>query len=471
MSGLFSTLDASVQALNAQSYAVKITGKNLANVNNPGYSRESVIFGDLGTIVTPQGAQSLGLQALGVSQSRDALLDQEVSREISLSNSYQTQQQFLQTAQAGLGQNISNTSGASSTTSNAGTGGLSAALDDFFNAFQSFAAQPTDAGERQTLLQEAQILTTTFQATDANLAQTQSDATAQAQSSVADANQQLLTIANLNKQIASVEVGHPGSAVDLRDQRETAIEKLAADVPIQTVTNANGTIQVAMKDASNNPVVLVNGTSVTGPLTLTGSVLTGGAAATPLNFSSGSVYGAITASTGPIQDLRNSLDALASQIVTSVNAAYNPSATAGGDFFNAAGTTAATIAVSNGVTATNLVAGTGAAGDNSIALAVAALANHSFSTAGGDAINGTMDQYFSGAVSSLGQSLSSMNSLVTNQTSVQNLVTSQRDNISGVSMDEEVGNLMKYQSAYQASARVFSTVSSLLNTLVTNLGN
>ena len=62
MSGLFGALNASVGALNAHSRAVETAGKNLANVNNPAYARQRVIYGDRGTVVTPYGAESLGTQ-------------------------------------------------------------------------------------------------------------------------------------------------------------------------------------------------------------------------------------------------------------------------------------------------------------------------------------------------------------------------------------------------------------------------
>src|SRR5688572_16625094 len=133
MSGLFTTLNSSSMALNAHSRAIETTGKNLANVNNPAYARQRVLFGDRGSIETPQGTESMGLQALGLMQIRDQLLDQQVLREVALSASYLAEQQGLQRAQAGLGQSVSGSgaiSGISSTTDN----GIAAALDDFFNA-------------------------------------------------------------------------------------------------------------------------------------------------------------------------------------------------------------------------------------------------------------------------------------------------------------------------------------------------
>ena len=460
LTSLFTTLDSSVQALNAQSYAINITGKNVANLDNPDYSDESVDFASGG------GETGDGVSIVGVSSARNALLDNQVVTQTSIASSLTTQQQFLQTAQSGLGEDLTNTSASSSTstTTSTGTSGLSSALNNFFNSFQSLAAAPTSTAQLQ-----ASTLTSTFQQTDANLAQVQTQLASQAQSSVADANQQLQAIASLNGQIMAMNSGTPGSAVDLVDEREAAVEKLAADLPITTSQQANGSLEVSMTGTSGSPVILVNGSTVTGPVAISGTTVTGGASASTLQVGSGSVFGAFSAD-GTIQTARNSLNALADQIVTSVNTAYNPGGAAAGNFFDPSGTTAGTIAVSNSLTASNLTAGTWAAGDNSVALAIAGLANKTFSTGGGDSINGTIGQYYAGVVTGLGQTLSNVDDQVTSENALLNLVQTQRSNASGVSMDTEMGNLMKYQNAYQASARVFSTVNDLFSSLI-NMGS
>ena len=118
MSGLFASLNSSVNALNAHSRAVEIAGKNLGNVGNSSYARQRVIYGDRGTVLTPDGAQSLGLEALGVQQLRDKLLDRQVVREAALTSYYEAQQKAYQRSQAALGQDVasaSSTQGATST--------------------------------------------------------------------------------------------------------------------------------------------------------------------------------------------------------------------------------------------------------------------------------------------------------------------------------------------------------------------
>ena len=470
MSGLFSTLGSSVKALTAHSRAIEIAGKNIANVNNTSYARQRVLYGDRGTVVTSEGAQSLGIEALGVQQLRDTLLDRQVMREIALQSGYESEQRALVRAEASLGQSIDRTGELTASGSNASTGGLSAALDDTFNAFQSFAASPTDVGERQTLLQKALILTDTLQQTDLRLDQVQQDLDTEIEADVTTINRLLQTIADLNGQIGRVEIGNPGSAIDLRDQRQARLEELAAKMPIEVRENTNGQIDVYMQDTSNAEVLLVDLTSVTGPVAFTGTGLTGGASAATLSLGSGSVHGALTTRDGAVQDLRDNLDRLARQLVESVNSVYNPSNVATGNFFDPAGLTAGTIALSGNLTVTSLRAGSGAAGDNTIALAVADLANNVFAVAGGDHIDGTFSQFLSTTVSELGQSVASAEGRVEDQTGIASLIRNQRDTISGVSLDEEMADLVRFQRAFQASSRVFSIIDQLLDNVVNGLG-
>jgi flagellar hook-associated protein 1 FlgK len=105
-----------------------------------------------------------------------------------------------------------------------------------------------------------------------------------------------------------------------------------------------------------------------------------------------------------------------------------------------------------------------------VAQAIAQLANQKFSTGSGDQIDGTFANFYAASVGSLGQSLSTVNSQVTNQSSVEQLVRTQRDSVSGVSLDEELANLQMYQRAFQASSRVFTVVDDLLDNVVNTMG-
>jgi len=471
MAGLFGALGDSVKALTAHSRTIETTGRNLANVNNPNYARQRVNLGDRGSVQTEIGAQSLGLEALSLQQMRDVLLDRQVVRETSLTSSYQAQQSGYQNAQAALGQSLDRAGEANATGTSGSGSGIGDSLTTFFNSFESLASSPTDPGERQSLFQDAGILTDRIRATDSRLAQAQADLTSQATSDLSDANRMLTNIANLNAEIGRFEIAVPGGAVDLRDQRQAQVEELAKKINVETQLDPTNPseIQVFVRDSSGTPVILVDKASVTGPLTLTGAVVKGGASATTLAATSGSIVGSITARDGGIKTLRDNLDLLAKQLVTSVNSAYNPTNSTG-DFFTPANITAATISVASSVTALNIKASDGGApGDNTVARAVANLANTTFSTGAGNSINGTFAQHYAASVSSFGQSLATANSQVIDHTNITNLVRDQRDSVSGVSLDEEMTNMMKFQRAFQASSRVVQTINELLDNVV-NLG-
>jgi flagellar hook-associated protein 1 FlgK len=229
MSGLFTTLNSSVRAITAHSRAIETAGKNLANVNNAAYARQRIVYGDPSAYTGTDGVvQGSGLEAMSVQQLRSDLLDRQVAREVSLKGMYAAQQDLLARAETGLGQNILRSQSATGTNGVSSVGGLAAAVDDFFNAFQGLAARPTDAGAKQTVLQNAANLVERLRNADGRMTQLESDVEAQIGTDVTDANRLLNSIAAINAQIARAELSSPGSAVDLRDERQARIEELSA---------------------------------------------------------------------------------------------------------------------------------------------------------------------------------------------------------------------------------------------------
>jgi flagellar hook-associated protein 1 FlgK len=465
--GLTATLNASVNALAAHSKAIETAGKNLANVDNANYARQRVVYTQQ-VAVAAGTSTPLGLQAT-VEAVRDTLLDKQVLREVSRTGDLTAMQSAFQRAQSALGESLSS-SAASATANTSSNTGITAAMDDFFNAFQTFAANPTSSAQRNALIQTAATLTDRIQSVSSDLAQVRTDLNTQIASDVTSVNTLLQQVADLNKQIGSVEVNAPGSASDLRDQRQAVLEQLAGKMNFNSTEAADGQVSITVKSGSTD-VAMVTGSAVVGPLSFTGTVFQAGATPVNVDLTGGSLHGALTARDGSIKDLQDNLDALTSQLVTSVNGAYNPLNTIGENFFNAAGTTSATISLDSALNATTLKASnSSAAGDNTLALAVAGLATHKFSTSGSDDIDGTFGDFLTNSVSQLGQALSTTNTKVTNQSTVENLVRTQRDSVSGVSLDEEMADLVKYQRAFQAASRVFNTVDDLLNTVVNQMG-
>lgn len=473
MSGLIGALLNGAQSLTTQSQGVQIAGKNLANSNTAGYARQRMIVDDLGSVQTSVGTQSMGNHAVGLQQIRDKFLDAQVTREISQTSSLQAQDENLQKAQSDLGEQVDSTANATSITDTThSTNGISSALNDFFNAFESLSANPTDVGAKQLLLQKADLLTNKINVTDSRLSSLQSDITAQNKGDLETTNGLLKDIASLNSQIQKVEINSSDSAVDLRDQRQAKLEELAKymDFSTRDIPDSHGQIQVLAHDSSGGNVVLVDRANALGNLSYDEATkeFSGGAPATVLSLSGGSLHGNVVARDGVIQQLRDDIAAMAQQLTTSVNKTYNADGT-GNNFFAAPPSSGlialdSTLQVSTIKTSSN-----GDAGGNDVALAVAGVANQTFSTASGDGINGTISGFYSTTTSGFGQALAGVESKLVDQETVQNLVSAQRDSVSGVSMDEEMTDLMKYQRGFQASARVINVIDNLLDVVVNGL--
>jgi flagellar hook-associated protein 1 len=264
MSGLIGSLQNSSGALRVHSKGLEVAGKNLANINNRGYSKERVAIGDRGSIDTGIATESMGVEAMGLRQNRDALLDKSVMREITSTGSLEAAKKVLESAEIALGQFLDRTKDSTSIQNAPGAsgGGISDAITDFFNAWESFSVKPNDVGEKQLLIAKAQILAEKINSTDKRLAQVQSDADAQIQTDVGIVNGLLAEIAKTNEYIAKAELVKPFSAVDLRDQRQAKLEELAQyiDVTFEPIV-PDGLGQISVKSGS---LTLVNGKDIAG---------------------------------------------------------------------------------------------------------------------------------------------------------------------------------------------------------------
>ena len=468
MAGLFGALIYSGQALGAQSAGLQTAGRNLANVNTPGYARQRVTLETVGEVGTGVAAQSLGVQATSVQSLRDKYLDAQVASENSVTSMLQAKYDSLDRAQAGLGESIDRSTDASSIGDvTSSTGGISGSLSDFFNSFQALSADPTSTAQKQVLMQSAGTLADTINSADANLASEQTSDTQRVSGDVDTANGLLTDIASLNAQITTAEAGNPGSAVDLRDQRQTKIEALSQVMNVN-VTNSPDhpeQVQISTSDSQGNAVALVDRDHVVAPLTFDGTNVNAGTGsqAKPLAVSGGSIAGELQARDVVIAGLRDNLKTMAGQLTSAVNTAYNPGGT-GANFFAANPPGGQLLQVDPATTADSLHAGSsGDAGANDLALAVANVGSKTFSRATGDAVNGTLGGYYSGVVSNFGAQIAGTSSQITDQGLVSTQINSQRDAVSGVSIDEETTNLMQYQRAFQASSRVVSVIDSMFD--------
>jgi flagellar hook-associated protein 1 FlgK len=475
MSGLIGDLLSTARALNAQTQGVNTAGKNMANVTNPAYSRQRVVLGDAGTMNTANGPQSMGVDVLATTQIRDLLLDKQILRETSLLGSAMAQEEALRWLQTNLGETVDRSSDSSfidgASVVSMGESGVAQAIQDFFNAFNGLSADPTSVSQKQSVFQQAGILVDRLNLTGTRLAELSSTLDESIVSETNAVNGILESIRSLNEQIARIEIGHPGSALDLRDKRQAKLEELSKlmDIEVATLSDRQGQIEVSASGPGGASVTLVDGIRPVNEVSFDGTQFLAGTAGSPLELTGGSLAGTLTARDGTLQNAITDFDRLAAQLVATVNRAYNP-ASASGYFFKTSGTTAIGIALSSGLEpGTILSTRTSEAGANEIALAVTRAGEKIHSTGAGGAIDGTFGDFHRQLVSRVGSELASASNRVSDQESVQTLLVGRRDSISGVSLDEEMADLLRFQRAFEASARVMRTIDEMLELVVTGL--
>jgi flagellar hook-associated protein 1 FlgK len=467
--GLFGTLNMSARSLQAQQAGIEVAGHNLSNVNNPAYARQRVALATTPAVETGEGfLQGTGVHVVAIQQVRSALLDSQLIVENSVTGSLEAQQNALQYAQADLGQEIDRRAiGAQGATAAAGIGqhGIGDAINDLFNSFQTLSTQPSSITQRDIVLTKATQLAERFQATDQRLADLNTSLNATVKSDVAQVNSLLGEIAMLNEKIARAEINDTGAANDLRDSRQAKLEELGTLVKFEQSAGEASAVNVTI-----NGVLMVDVTTVREQLetydvagkTMVRAASTDG----PLTITSGRIHGTIDARDGAIQTLRDNLSSLASTLITEVNrlhqTGFGKDGSTGLAFFT--GTNASDIAVNSAVTAEKIAASdtNGDVGNNKIILSLAQLKE----APQAGLTNQSFSQNYSGIVANLGSALDSVNRGASDQAVVSNMVRAQRDSVSGVSIDEEMTDLVKYQRAYQASARVVNVVDEMLQTIL-----
>ncbi|MBI4326210.1 MAG: flagellar hook-associated protein FlgK [Chloroflexi bacterium] len=472
MLGLFGALNLSARSLQIQQQGVEVAGHNLANVNNPSYARQRLVVQTSLTIPTDAGQQGTGVDSIAIVQLRNVLVDRQIQTETSVRGSLEAQQQALQNAQANLGQQIdrgaSSAEGAAATQSVGAQNGLAENLSDLFNAFQSLSTEPTSLTERQVLLTRAQNLATQFNLVSQRLDGLRNSLNDSLTGDVAQANELLHSIARLNEQIVATEAGGSHRANDLRDVRQQKLEGLGKLVKIDSGEDAQGAINISTGGES-----LITGSTVVDTLQAAdaggGQILVAlKSSGKNLALTGGSMQGTIEVRDGALSALQSDLNTLASQLISEVNAVHRTgfslSGATGENFF--AGSNAADIAVNAklagdpGLIQAGGIAG--AAGDNQAVLALAQLAEKRI----GPLNNQTFSQSYGQTVAKLGQALASVNAQIENQEAVESMLQRQRDAISGVSLDEEMTDLMKFQKAFEASARLITTIDAMLDTVL-----
>ena len=441
----FFGLETTLRALLAQQAALDTTGHNIANANTDGYSRQTAVLGSTDSYQVTDGARQATIASIGTGVEIDSY---KRIRDDFLDLQYRAQNMVLgqQTATANSLDEVE------TALSEPGENGIANLLSGFWSAWSDVANTPANTASRQALVEQAKTLTTSIQGLYTRLTQASSDAQGEYNSLIAspggEVAQDAKELANLNLAIKRA-VAAGDTPNDLYDRRDQILDKLSELGQVSVTDLGNGSLDISFGDAAN-PIVA--DTTVNWPQTINN--------AGPPPTSSGGKLGALYdlfKTGGTIESLQTDLNAIAKDLADKVNALHNPGGS-GTDFFSyTSGSEASTIAVN--VTATGVRTGTAsAAEENDIARAIANLRD------------GTTDDLYSTFVTRIGSMVQDARRQQASSQALVDSVSSRRQSTSGVSMDEEMTNMIKFQRAYQAAARAMSTMDEMLDITINRTG-
>jgi flagellar hook-associated protein 1 FlgK len=459
MGTITSLMDIALQALMANQEGLNVTGNNVANQNTAGYTRQVVNFQSVDSVTLSGSTYESGVTASATSQ-RDRVLEQQVQQ--------QTQTQAQSAALESALQQIQNIFGLSSTTSSASSTVLGTAIDSFFSSLSALAGNPSDTATRQSVLTAANTLAAAFNSASSQLMHVSTSLNQQVTGDVSQVNSLTKTIASLNTQITALSPN--ADAGTFEDQRQQAIAQLSQLVGLDQISTENNGITLT----TSGGAVLVSGSQSFALSTTqvggTTRILAGGQDVTS-NLTGGDLGGVLQARDQLLPGYQSALDNLAFAAGTQVNQqnalGVDGNGNPGAALFSlppAPTGAAALIQVATANPKEVAAAGTGegsAGNTNASALANLSSAN---------IVNG---QTASGFLASfLGQIGSDTSAAMTDNSAQQatlRQLTTQRDSLSGVSLDEEASNLTQYQRAYQAASQVFNIANSIMASAI-NLG-
>jgi flagellar hook-associated protein 1 len=446
MASLSSALSSAVQSLGADTSALEVTNNNIANANTPGYSRQVPVFQEAAP--TEEGNLSVGNGVVleGFQSVRDQLVTSQIQQE--------TQAQGGANAQLASLQQIQPTF----TTSTQDIGTQMSAL---FASLSSLSTDPTSSASRQGVLAAGQNLAQAFNTTSNTLTAQQAGLNTQVTQDVSQINQITQQIAALNPQIAELSAaGQDGGT--LQDQQNQLVLNLSALTNVSVTQTPNGETL-----STGNGTPLVEGSQSFALHTTTGStgmqqVMDQNGANITSSLTSGDLGGSIQTRDQTISGLLTSLDTLANQFGTAFNAAqakgFDQNGKAGGNFFTVPSTIAGSAAsIRMAITNPTAIAASsdGGAGSNGN------LANLSAVQTAALPAGQTPGDAYAGLVFQVGTLTSNATAESTATTASLLQLNDQLSSVSGVSIDEESTNLITFQTAYEAAARVVTTIQAM----------
>jgi flagellar hook-associated protein 1 len=464
MGTISSALSMMAQALNADQAALNVVSNNVANASTPGYTEESPTWRQNSPILINGALVGTGVTETGASSQRDRVLQERLNQQQELASASGARLTALNSVQA----LFTPASGSSSSTA----GDIGSDLTGFFNSFSSLEANPTNSSLRIDVLSTASTLAGDISNAAASLKTQQSSLDNQVAGIVSQVNAITSNLAQINLQIQSISP--TGDAGTLEDQRQQDLTELAQLIGVNQTTTDNNGLAIS---TSSGQLLVENGTS----FQLTSGLVNGVThlfigttdVTSQLASGGGAIAGDLTARDQDIPSVLASLDQLAYSISTQVNALNssgsnpaNATGTAAYIFSEPTQVTGSASAMSvvmtdqNAISSAALGQGTG---DNSNAIAMYNLGSSAI-------VDGqTPTNFYQIFVTTLGSTVSGVETANTAQTASVTQLQTQRDALSSVNLNDEASSLMTLERAYQAASQVYAILNNLMASAL-NLG-
>lgn len=456
MGGLNAGLATALSGLAAGQGAMETTSNNVANVNTPGYSRQRAVLVSSDPIVVDPLTLGSGVRLEKIESLRDVILESQIQHE----SQSQGELSALVTALSQLETSFSGTSS-----------DVGAAISKFFDSVNQLSAKPADLSSREALLTAANNVARAFNQAAGNLSDQKTSLNQSVEQSVSQINELTTEIADLNGRISSLENAGK-SAGSLVDRRTQLIDQLSSLVDVSVIPSDN-TLTLTTSSGTALVIGSVSYALSTGPDALGSQHIFSQGADITSTIVSGQLGGILRARDQEIPSVLDRLDTLATGLANAVNSVQisgfdlngNPTSTE--PLFTTISAEGAAASLSVAIEDPALIAASadGTAGNNGNAESMYALRNTAI-------ISGqSPTEYYSSIVFKVGDSAA--NALAEQSASqlVLQQLQDQRASVSGVSLDEEAANLMRYQQAYAASAQVISAINQMMQDVINMKGS
>jgi flagellar hook-associated protein 1 len=449
MGSLSSSMWIAAEALGADQGALDATSNNIANQYTPGYSREIPVLTEAAPTVEGNITYGNGVVLEQIQSVRDQVLQIQISDQNQQQGSAQAQYSALQQVQSLFSDP---------------TTGIGADTTTFFNSISQLSTSPASIPDRQAVLTAAQTVASDFNSTEQSLDSIQSGLNQSVTQTVTQINTLTQQIAQLNVQVGQLQqLGQdPGT---LGDQETQLIQQLSQLTTVNQIQTENG---LTLTTGNGTPLVVGNQSfalqTTNGPSGMT-DVSSQGQDITS-SLQGGQLGGDLQVRDTVIPGLLSQIDTLASQFATSINAAqatgYDLNGNAGQPIFSDTAGAGAASNLTVTMTDPNLIAASsdGTQGSNGNVANLLAVQTQALPS-GETPVNA-----YANLVSQTGNLTSQAYAELTASTASLNQLNDQLGAVSGVNLDEETTNLLNYQRAYEAAARVITTVDELTQSVL-----